>query len=104
MTITSVRTNINASVFPQSAELTQAFRVNVRIGGNGSGNQVYRRKVWQVNLELGRGSLLTVKPGDQELSCPLSSFETLDVDFTSRVSRSQVLGRGLSDGLGSRPC
>lgn len=57
----SVRTN----VFPQSTELTQAFRVNVRTGGNGNGNQVYRRKVRQVSLELDRGSLLTVKPGQR---------------------------------------
>lgn len=75
----SVRTN----VFPQSTELTQAFRVNVRTGGNGNGNQVYRRKVRQVNLELDRGSLLTVKSG-QKLSCLLSSFETLDMNFISQ--------------------
>lgn len=75
----SVRTN----VFPQSTELTQAFRVYVRTGGNGNGNQVYRRKVWQVNLELDRGSLLTVKPG-QKLNCLLSSFETLDMNFISQ--------------------
>lgn len=99
MTISSVRTNINASAFPPSTELTQAFRVNVRIGGNGNGNQVYRRKVWQVNLELGRGSLLTVKRGDQELSCLLSSSETLGVESSLGVVHSQVLGRGLSAGL-----
>lgn len=75
----SVRTN----VFPQSTELTQAFRVNVRTGGNGNGNQVYRRKVRQVSLELDRGSLLTVKPG-QKLNCLLSSFETLDMNFISQ--------------------
>ena len=107
----SVRTNINVSVFPQSTELTQAFRVNVRIGANGNGNQVYRRKVWQVNLELGRGSLLTIKPG-QELSCLLSSFETLDMNFISQgptligcggltLKVLHSLGGGLSAGLKS---
>ena len=111
MTIMSVRTNINVSVFPQSTELTQAFRVNVRIGANGNGNQVYRRKVWQVNLELGRGSLLTIKPG-QELSCLLSSFETLDMNFISQgptligcggltLKVLHSLGGGLSAGLKS---
>lgn len=34
----NVRSDINASTFPQSMELTQAFRGNVRIGGHGNGN------------------------------------------------------------------
>lgn len=74
----SVRTN----VFPQSTELTQAFRVNVRTGGNGNGNQVYRRRYDRSKFNLDRGSLLTVKPF--KLNCLLSSFETLDIDFISQ--------------------
>ena len=80
-------TNIQASASPQSAELTEDFRVTVITGGNGNGNQSYKKKEQRGNLELSTGRLLLVTAQDQDPGSILTIWVTLDKEF--HLSRSQ---------------